>query len=140
MSGITNLAMSIGGSLAGSIGEQIGYGSGELTGYNKKLRKDQIDQQEKLTSIQYDANLGLMKESYKQQKALWDATNMEAQVEHIKKAGLNPALLYAKGGTGGSTGGGSASVGGSSASDESSRKIANIQSMGIWLSKGKVNL
>ena len=44
---------------------------------------------------------------YSQQLALdmWNATNYEAQVEHMKAAGLNPALLYSKGGAGGSTSG-----------------------------------
>lgn len=45
--------------------------------------------------------------NYSQQLALdmWNATNYENQVEHMKAAGLNPALLYSKGGTGGSTAG-----------------------------------
>ena len=44
---------------------------------------------------------------YSQQLALdmWNATNYESQVEHMKAAGLNPALLYSKGGAGGSTAG-----------------------------------
>ena len=44
---------------------------------------------------------------YSQQLALdmWNATNYESQVEHMKAAGLNPALLYSKGGAGGSTSG-----------------------------------
>lgn len=41
-------------------------------------------------------------------KNYWDYTNYENQVKHMKEAGLNPALFYAKGGQGGSTGGGQA--------------------------------
>ena len=41
-------------------------------------------------------------------KNYWDYTNFENQVKHMKEAGLNPALFYAKGGQGGSTGGGQA--------------------------------
>ena len=43
---------------------------------------------------------------YSQQLALdmWNATNYESQVEHMKAAGLNPALLYSKGGAGVSSG------------------------------------
>ena len=36
---------------------------------------------------------------------MWEYTNYENQVKHLKAAGLNPALLYAKGGAGGSTAG-----------------------------------
>lgn len=38
-------------------------------------------------------------------KEMWEYTNYENQVEHLKAAGLNPALLYGKGGAGGSTAG-----------------------------------
>lgn len=41
-------------------------------------------------------------------KNYWDYTNYENQTKHMKEAGLNPALFYAKGGQGGSTGGGQA--------------------------------
>lgn len=41
-------------------------------------------------------------------KNYWDYTNFENQVAHMKEAGLNPALFYAKGGQGGATGGGQA--------------------------------
>lgn len=41
-------------------------------------------------------------------KNYWDYTNFGNQVKHMKEAGLNPALFYAKGGQGGSTGGGQA--------------------------------
>lgn len=41
-------------------------------------------------------------------KNYWDYTNYENQVKHMKEAGLNPALFYAKGGQGGATGGGQA--------------------------------
>jgi len=33
----------------------------------------------------------------------WNETNYGAQMEHLKNAGLNPALMYAQGGSGGST-------------------------------------
>lgn len=129
MSGITDLFTSVGGSIAGEFGKQIGYGLGELTGYNDRIRQDQINQQQKLTDMQSKANLGLMKESYKEQKALWDATSAPEQVKKLQEAGLNSALMYAKGGTGGSTGSGGASVGGGQASDESSRMRANTESV-----------
>ena len=107
----------------------MGYGLGELTGYNDALQKRQLEQQQALTKMQYDANLGLMKESYLQQKQLWDSTNMEAQRKHLEAAGLNPALMYAKGGSGGSTGSGGASVGSGQSSDVASMQIAQTNQM-----------
>ena len=50
---------------------------------------------------------------------------MEAQTAHLINAGLNPALMYAKGGTGGSTGSGSSSVGGGQASNAAAMQQAN---------------
>lgn len=125
MSAIGSLLMTAGSGVIGEATKELGYSIGNMTGYNERLRQDQLKQQQALTNMQYNANLGLMKESYNQQKELWDKTQAEAQIEHLKNAGLNPALIYAKGGAGGSTsGGGGASVGGASASDETSRNMA----------------
>ena len=121
------------GALLAPIGQQIGYGLGKLTGYNKALERDQLRQQQALTDIQSNANLGLMKESYSQQKALWEATNAPAEVAQLKAAGLNPALMY-KGAGMGSTGGGTASVGGAQASDSSSRMNALNMQTGMGMS------
>ena len=41
--------------------------------------------------------------NYDQQMKMWEATNYKAQVEQLKKAGLNPGLLYGMGGAGGAT-------------------------------------
>lgn len=126
---IQGMGNSVGGGLAGSIGGQIGYGLGELTGYNDALQKRQLEQQRALTDMQREANLSLMKDSYKQQLQLWKDTNYGAQMGQIKAAGLNPALIYGTSGTGGSTGGGGASVSGGSASDASSMQMANTNQM-----------
>lgn len=135
MGGITDLLNTAGtgilenaaAGIGGSLGSQLSYGLGELTGYNDKLKKDQIEQQKALTNIQYAANYNLMKASYEQQYDMWNKTNFEAQIAHLKNAGLNPALMYAKGGAGGTTGGGGASVGGSNASDVASMRRSNTE-------------
>ena len=44
-------------------------------------------------------------------KEMWDYTNYENQVKHLKAAGLNPALLYGQGGGGGSSAGGGTAAG-----------------------------
>lgn len=63
-----------------------------------KLEKDKMALQAKYNKEQAD---------YSQQLALdmWNKTNYEEQVKHMQAAGLNPALLYSKGGPGGSTSG-----------------------------------
>lgn len=133
----SNMGSGVAGALLAPIGQQIGYGLGKLTGYNKALERDQLRQQQALTDIQSDANLGLMKESYAQQKALWEATNAPAEVAQLKAAGLNPALMY-KGAGMGSTGGGTASVGGGQASDTASRMNAQTNTMGMGMSLMKL--
>lgn len=128
MGGLATLLTQLGAGVTGALSNQIGYGLGELTGYNDAIANRQLDQQQKLTTMQYNANYGLMKNSYDMQRQLWEDTSAPAQMEQLKKAGLNPALMYSKGGTGGSTGGGGASVGGGQASDESNRMRANTES------------
>lgn len=70
--------------------------------------------------------MGLMREQYQNQKNLnqqgadlqfqqWEKTNYPAQMEMMKKAGLNPGLMYGMGGAGGATAGsqgGGAAMGG----------------------------
>ena len=59
---------------------------------------------------------------------MWNFTNYENQVKHLKAAGLNPALMYAKGGVGGQTGSANAGqVAGSHASSEAEREALGIQ-------------
>ena len=43
--------------LAAPITNQIGYGLGELTGFNEKLRQDQLQQQQALMNMQKKATL-----------------------------------------------------------------------------------
>ncbi|WVR22131.1 MAG: DNA pilot protein [Malazfec virus 4] len=94
----------------------------------------QIRQQRALTNMQYQANKELMEHSYGLQHKMWKDTNYSAQMEELRKAGLNPALLYGMSGGGGTTtGGGSASVGGASASGGSGEIL---QGAGMGLQAG----
>ena len=138
MNGLESLALSTGASIAGQAANQIGYGLGKLTGYNKSIADDQYNQQKRLTELQGAMNLGLMKQSYAEQLNLWNQTNAEAQIAHYKAAGLNPALMYAKGGGSGTTGGGGTSVSGTSASGESERMQANNAATGMGLQLQKI--
>lgn len=144
MSALDTLINTAGGGAAagigGAIGSEAAYGIGELLGTNKRRANQQIEQQQKLTDIQSQANSKLMNQSYDKQFELWNKTQAEAQVKHLKEAGLNPALIYAKGGAGGSTSGsGSTSVSGATASNETERQIATNQQTAMGLQLQKMN-
>ena len=67
----------------------------------------QLRQQEKLNQQSLAFNQKLYDYQNSKQLEFWQKTNYPAQVEQLKKAGLNPALLYGSGGSGGAiTGGG----------------------------------
>lgn len=86
MSGITT-ALGMAGSLAGAgIGQAMNIGA----------QRDMIDYQIQASKdlANYNHQLGLK---------MWEDTNYAAQVYQLEKAGLNPALLYGKGGGGGGT-------------------------------------
>ena len=103
----------IGGLASGAIG-----GLGSLLGIGKRKEKKarEIEEREHKRQLEY---MGLQAQYNKEQarystdlsKEMWDYTNYENQVKHLKNAGLNPALLYGSG----SGGGGSAAGGGTAA-------------------------
>ena len=132
---IKNLWNSTGGAV---VGQTMNWVDEALFG--NKRRKEQIEQQEKLTDIQVQANKELADYGMGISKQMFDYTGYENQVKQMKAAGLKPALMYGHAGGGGttvSTGAGSAS--GNQASDETSRKLANIQMQGMGLQMQKLN-
>ena len=78
-----------------------GQGLGMILGDYGRAR--QVEQQEKLTAVQLAAQKEMGKFNAEQQLDLWNKTNSEAQVEHMKKAGLNVGLMYGGSGGGGAT-------------------------------------
>ncbi|QCS36836.1 DNA pilot protein [Tortoise microvirus 13] len=90
-----------------------------------RLQEEAQNKQAELNREQAKYSQGLAKE-------YWDYTNWENQVNHLKSAGLNPALMYGGGGTGGQTGGGKAE--GVSQPEQKQMQIAqNAQAMGLQL-------
>lgn len=81
----------------GAIGALIGQ---VFAGMNDRR---QVNQQEKLNEQSFEINNRMAEENYKRQMRLWNETNYNAQVEQMKKAGINPGLMYGMSGGGGQT-------------------------------------
>ena len=99
-----------------------GMGIAELThGQQLRHQKDFQDQQ---IAGQHQMALNNEAISYD----MWKKTNYSAQVDELEKAGLNPGLLYAKGGPGGTTAiSGSNSVAGGNAPNASANMGMALQ-------------
>ena len=96
----------------GALGQGLATG---LTGMALQggLNQMQQSQNQALLQQQTQAQEQIMDYGYQKQMDFWNATNYPAQVQQLEKAGLNPALLYAKGGPGGQTGSPVTGAGGS---------------------------
>lgn len=102
--------------------------------FGKKRRKQQLEQQGKLTDIQTAANKELADYGMGISKEMFEATGYGAQRRQMEQAGLNPALMYGSAGGGGSTSSASAGTAtGGHASDEAARKQADIAQQGMAL-------
>ena len=86
------------GLVTGGIGQAIG-------------QRRQFNNEKKLMGLQAKYNKEAAAYSQELQKEMWDYTNYENQVKHLKAAGLNPALLYGMSGGGGSTAGSAQAAG-----------------------------
>lgn len=123
-----SLGMGVGGALMDSL--DIG---------GNRMRRKQIEQQQKLTDIQTNANKELADYGMGISKEMFDYTGYGAQRKQMEEAGLNPALMYGQAGAGGTTasaGAGTAGIG--HASDEASQKIASAQAKGMGLQLAKL--
>lgn len=83
-------------------------------GVNQLTAAQQFGRTKKLMGLQQQNQMELNEQGQALQMKTWQETNYPAQVAMLKQAGLNPGLLYSKGGAGGTTGGqtgGSAAMG-----------------------------
>lgn len=85
----------------------------------KKRAREQVEAQKELNSHA----MGL-------QHGMWKDTNFSAQVEEMKKAGVNPGLVYGMNGAGGATTG-SVGAGGASKADTQAIDLQSIASLGL---------
>lgn len=80
---------------------------------------------EKAATKQFERQKELMDISQRQQKEMWDKTNIGAQKKHIEDAGMNAGLLYGGGGAGGGT------VGSSGAPSAGKADVQKVDTSGI---------
>lgn len=106
--------------------EQAGAaGMGLLLGEINDAR--QRRQNKKLQEQQIEGNKAMIDYQMQKQYDMWLKTNYGAQKEQMKKAGINPALMYGMGGGGGTT------TGNASGSVSSSSATQNPGEMGMGI-------
>lgn len=117
-----------------TVGNLVDTGMGLLLEKHNDAR--QIRMQQQLQDMQISGNKQMMDYAMQNQLKMWEATNYKAQMEQLKKAGLNPALLYGMGGGGGATvgGGGGGNVGSGSA------PVGGGEIMGMMMAKANMEL
>lgn len=117
------------GMATGAANGAIGQGMGLIFGAAQDRR--QLKQAGKLQELQIAGNKEMGQFNREQAMRMWNDTNSEAQVAHLKKAGLNVGLAMGGGaaGAGGVTAnaGGSGSVSGQSAGDPNTGVGMGIQ-------------
>ncbi len=89
------------GSIAGSV---IGKGM------QQDAQREQFENEKEMMGLQYRYNEAMAQSNQERAKEMWDYTNYENQVQHMKNAGLSVGLMYGQGGgSGTSTSGGQGS-------------------------------
>lgn len=129
----TGFAMQAGAGIAtGAANTFLGQLAGQIFG--KQNDERQIEQQRKLNELALRDNKEMIafsnKEQEAMQKRMFEMTNLPAQVQLAKEAGMSISSLYGGSGAGGSTLGGSgasASVGTSTADSGSTRTGMGLQ-------------
>lgn len=92
-------------------------------------RKQQLKTQEAMMGLQMKGEREMMAEQQRLALEMWEKTGVGGQMEQLKKAGLNPGLIYGMGGAGGATTG----PGGSPAVSGGQAPYVDTTGMGIQL-------
>ena len=109
------------------------FGAGLNAAMNSGAANEQWGNQLKLMEIQNRYNEQMAKNNQQRNKDLWDYTNYENQKQHIKNAGLNPALIYGMGGGGGVSASGAQGQGVTQPTDRSVEMGLKQQGLGLQL-------
>lgn len=137
-------ATEAGAQVGSGIGGVLGYGIGELFGHNRRARRQQLQQQDKLNALSYEWNKRQMNYAQELEKGMYNYTFEKNKPENLKnlykEAGLNPALMYgtsAGGVQGTSVGGGRTGNYNSQAASEGEIIQGNmaLQQMGLQMAK-----
>nr|WAE43680.1 MAG: DNA pilot protein [Microviridae sp.] len=119
--------------VGGGIGGAVSTGMGLLLG--PLVNQQQQQNQQALTDMQVNASEKLQQNNMNLQEQYWKDTNYPAQVQQLEQAGLNPALLYAKGGAGGSTmpttGNAGMGIAAGASANDVAKTVQNSQALGI---------
>lgn len=119
-----------------TLGQQMaGQAAGGVLGLFLGGMNDQrqYEQQQRLNVL----NREMIDYQYNKQYDLWQKTSYPGQIEQMKKAGLNPGLLYGMGGAGGGTTG-SGGGGGSQASGHSGESMALMNGINAAMSAAQI--
>lgn len=109
------------------------FGTGLNAAMSSGTANEQWGNQLKLMDIQNRYNEQMAKNNQQRNKDLWDYTNYENQKQHIKNAGLNPALMYGMGGGGGVSANGAQGQGVTQPTDRSVEMGLKQQGLGLQL-------
>lgn len=109
------------------------FGAGLNAAISAGTANEQWGNQLKLMDIQNRYNEQMAKNNQQRNKDLWDYTNYENQKQHMKNAGLNPALIYGIGGGGGVSASGAQGQGVTQPTDRSVEMGLKQQGLGLQL-------
>ena len=96
-------------------------------------QEKQMENQEYLMGLQHKYNEQSAEAAQKRAYEMWEKTNYAAQVDQMKKANLNPALMYGQAGAGGGTVSGAQGQGTSQPTDKSVEMKYRGQEMALQL-------
>lgn len=114
------------------IGTIMGIGGALMGALSANSASNQSWQrQQQLMEIQAELNRKNAMFNTAQAKEMWNYTNFENQMKHIREAGLSPGLIYGMGGQGGSTQGAGAANGVGLPQDQSVGMGLRAQEIGI---------
>lgn len=124
----------IASSAAGAIAAPVGSLLDGIFGISDKQDQRQQNQTRALQDIQLQGAKNMTDYNYAKQLQMWKDTNYSAQIEQMDKAGVNPAMIYGKGGAGGATtgSGGGAMPSGASAGDPNAG-VRNSMEIGMQI-------
>lgn len=109
------------------------FGAGLNAAMSSGAANEQWGNQLRLMDIQNRYNEQMAKNNQQRNKDLWDYTSYENQKQHIKNAGLNPALMYGMGVGGGISANGAQGQGVTQPTDRSVEMGLKQQGLGLQL-------